>query len=77
MKSKLCWFSFYETEFGTESSHRQHKQRNQKWGGGGNLRNPSRSIPKNGRFGRGGKTNLILGKINAQKGQGERNTTNE
>lgn len=38
MKSKLCWFSFYATEFGTESSHRQHKKtkesrkKRQQWG---------------------------------------------
>jgi hypothetical protein len=44
------------------------------WQQGESLRNSSRSIPKNGRFGRGKKTNLILGKINGQEG---RNTTNE
>jgi hypothetical protein len=29
MKSKLCWFSFFETEFGTESSYlrKQTKER--------------------------------------------------
>lgn len=57
MKSKLCWFSFYATEFGTESSHRQHKtKRKQKTATmGKSLRNPSRSVPKNGRFREGKK----------------------
>lgn len=67
MKSKLCWFSFYETEFGTESSHRQHKQRNQKRGGGGILGIPAGQFQKMGGLGGGKKTKFDFGKNKCTK----------
>lgn len=49
MNSKLCWFSFHETEFWTERSYFNNEQKsknNSKIRGNKILRNPSRQIPK-------------------------------
>lgn len=49
MKSKLCWFSFYETEVWTESSYlknQREKAKTKTRKGRKRLRNPSRQIPK-------------------------------
>lgn len=62
MKSKLCWFSFYETEFGTESSYLKSKPnkvktRTKKWGGK-EFKEPQQVNSKTGDFGKKSKTHL-------------------
>lgn len=66
MKSKLCWFSFYATEFGKKEnlqSPSTQKQKKEKTATMGEVLGiPAGQFQKTGGLGR---KKLILGKINA------------